>query len=460
MTEPKKPQPSKKLAKAVKAKKPAFDLEALKVKAAKLTETQWAMIAGVIFLLGYVLFEFVLATPPGVVTDGMNAQVQQRTQETEEERFKRENANAHLPDGKNLPKDLVASKTQLTQQTPFGDSELDFVVRLPKDWVMSEFARYGLQGQDNYKVLTNVARYFGPAIEDARPFLYVDVERIKRYMTAETWARAYMIKHGISPQAVQVISPTEVQALYVDVRDFQSYAVRGLFRIVSDTIVMASMGVPISSYKDKKDVMGLVLNSFRLTNPINREIEKKNEYNLLNILRLKYFSSWMPKNEFTESMLRPSVELHNPQEANNTGGKLLQGIILINIWRNSSQFNDENNMKEIKDRLQVMSMTLGKALDKAKALPVRDNFTAITQTPYLAQVNSYVQTDKFGIDRSESAQTKQEVWVTVLDNGYYRAYATLITPPKETNYVIWNQNMSAYQLLLDTMQLRGAPTAE
>lgn len=444
----------KKAARPQKAKrqKPAFEIP-------KLTETQWAMVAGAAFFVIYGLYIFVesLAAPTSS-NIGLNAQIEAPVQETDEQKFKRENKNK-LPDGSAMSKEAISEKTQATQQVPFGDNELEFRIRLPKNWVMSEFARYGLPGEEKYAVLTNIARYFGPAIEDSRPFLWVEVERQKRYMTAEAWARAYMIKRGISPQAMQVTSNTDVQVLYVDVRDFRTYAVRTLFRMVGDTMVLVSFGAPIHIYKEYKDIMAVGINSFHLIRPNERQIEKINDYKLLNVIKFKHYESWLPRNEFSESTLHPSIELHNPQLVNNEKKELLQGLILVNVWRKSDQYTHEKNMEAIKDRLQELSMTIKESLP-VKELPVFNGYTSIVQSPYIAQVATYVRKDQFDIVQSDKSKTNQEIWVTTLDNGYYVAYLTLITPLKATNYVIWAQNMAAYDLLYNSIELKKAPTGD
>lgn len=458
MTDEKKPADPKaapKKAKAVKSDKPGFNIP-------KLTETQWAMVAGGAFFLLYGLYVVLFESTGAVVQSqdmGLRTPVEAPTQETDEQKFKRENKNK-LPSGTALSKKEIDEKTKVTQQVPFGDKELEFRVRLPKDWVMSEFARYGLPGEEKYAVLTNIARYFGPAIEDARPFMWVEVERQKRYMTSEAWARAYMIKRGIAPQAIQITSTTEVQVLYVDVRDFRTYAVRTLFKVVGDTMVMVSFGVPIQSYKEFKDIMAVSLNSFYILRPNEREIEEIKSYRLLNVLKFKYYNSWLPRNEYSDSTLHPSIELHSPQLVNNERNDLLQGLIMVNIWRKSEQFSPESNMQVITDRLQELSMTLKEPLSPAKNLPVFNGYSKIVQAPYYAQVATYVRKDQFDIVKSDQSKTRQEVWITTLDNGYYVAYLTLITPLQPTNYVIWAQNMAAYDLLMKTIELKKAPTAE
>ena len=105
-------------------------------------------------------------------------------------------------------------------------------------------------------------------------------------------------------------------------------------------------------------------------------------------------------------------------------------------------------------------MTIKQPLSEAKALPLYKNFTRIVQMPYLAQVNTYIRTDQFDIIRSEQSKTQQEVWLTVLDNDYYVAYIVMISPLQSTNYVIWAQNMEAYNLLLQSVNLRGVPKTD
>ena len=444
-TKPQKPAPPK---------KPKGEF-----KIPKLTETQWAMALGGIFFLGYFLYSFVLSVPVAPMQNTMSAPLQRPVGETEEERFKRENKNARLPDGAGFSKEIIDEKTKVTQQIPFGDRELEFRLRLPKSWVMSEFARYGLPGEETYSVLTNIARYFGPAIEDARPFLWIEVERMKRYMTAETWARAYMIKRGITPAAMQIDSEKDIQALYVDVKDYRSYAVRTRFIINGDMMVLVSYGVPVQSYKDVKDVMGLSVNSFEFLHKIDRQIEEIKEHKLLNVVKFEYYTSWLPKNEFSESTLRPSIELHNPQEYNNPKGELLQGLILVNAWRKSKQQEaGDKEFKEVKDRLQELRMTIDRPERPLENLPLHGNFVKIQRTPYTALVNTYVRKNEFDIVKDNLAKTKQEVWITVLDNDYYIVYITLITPLLSNNYVVWAQNMAAYDLLTRSLDARGAPS--
>jgi hypothetical protein len=348
-------------------------------KIGRMSEIQMMVAAGVV--AAFVLFcYFYMFTTPTVVSENMdmNAVLEKTVAETAEEKFKRENKNVNLPDGSNVPANIVEENTRLEKQVPFGDVSMEYMVRLPNNWASSNFARYGLPGEEDYTILTNIARYFGPAIEDSRPFFWLEVQKLRRFITAEAFTRAYMLKRGIAPQALIPRSETEAEALYVDVRDFRSYAMRTIFRIEGKYMVMASVGVPIEAYKDYKDMMGLILRSFDLINPPEGQIEQIKEHKLLNVLRFKYYESWLPKNEFAQTAIRPSVELHNPQDVNNPKGDLLAGIILVNSWRISNNFDAKLPMQEIADRLQGLSMVIQDAeTQPTQDLSIRDSLPAL-----------------------------------------------------------------------------------
>lgn len=431
-------------------------------KLGRMNTMQMAVSLAVTLVAVLAIYSYLFAVP--ATTEeyvGLNAVLEKPQVETAEEKFKRENKNVSLPDGSKVPPDIVDENTHVETQIPFGDKTMEYVVRMPNSWATSNFALYGLPGEEDYTILTNIARYFGPAIEDARPFFWLEVQKLKRYITAEAFTRAFMLNRGIAPQALVVKSENEAEALYVDVRDLRSYAMRTTFKIEGHYMLMSSVGVPIESYSDYKDMMGLILNSFDLVNPPEGQIEEILDYKLLNVLRFRYYASWLPKNEFAQTAIRPSVELHNPQEVNNPNGDLLQGIILVNAWRLSAAFDEKAPMQEIKDRLQGLSMVLqDDEVQPTQDLPIRDSFVSIKQTLHMALVNRYIRKDDFDIIKSEETKTRQEVWITVVDNGYYRNYLTLITPLKDTNYIIWARNMAAYELLIKSLQARTAPKEE
>ncbi len=437
-------------------------------KVMQMSEKQMTIAAVVVIGFFVVVYNYVFATPeinPNEMGQPIGITLESPKNaggETAEDKFRRENKNVTLPDGSKVPADMINHGTHFAREAPFGDKMMEYMVRMPNDWVQSNFARYGLPGDETYAIMTNIARYYGPAIEDARPFFWLEAQKLKRFVTAETYVRTYMLKNGITPVALEATSEKRAEALYVDTRDGRNYAIRTRYNIEGPYIVIASVGIPVSSYNTYKDMAGLVLRSFQLVTPIPGQIEEIIERKLLNVVRYKYYASWLMRNENILSALHPSVELYNPQEIVTGKPNILQGMMFLDAWRMTANLDPKTPLNDVKQKLLAIRMELQdqEPMQPETKLPLRDKYTSITQNRYRALVKRGTRKDEFDIVKSEETKTYQEVWITVLDNGYYRAYLTLVTPLEETDYSVWAQNMAAYTLLINTLQLRPAPTED
>ena len=438
-------------------------------KLTRLSEKQFIvlfMVVAGIFIASYMYLQ-----PKSVAMydDGLGLAADMLKKETAEEKFKRENKNIKLPDGSALTPDFIAKQTKLEKNIPFGDKQMEYIVRLPVNWRQSNFAKYGLPGEEDYSILTNIARYFGPAIEDQLPFFWLEVEKLRRFLTAESYLRSYMIKRGTVPETIIVRSETEAEALYIDSRDNRSYAVRSIFRMEGPYVIMATVGAPVQFYSEYKDVMGLIMKSFDLVNPIPGQIEKINTHKLLNVLKFDYYDSWQIRNEQAQTALNPSTELHNILEVefdNRTRGanrglaikkEPVQGLIFVNAWRVRNAHKAQNPMDVINAKLADIKHVLDPTPLETKQLTLKSDFNSIEQRQYRALVDRYVRQDEFDIIMSEETKTENEVWVTVMDNGYYSVWLTMITPLRDTNYLTWAKNKAAYDLLIRSITVRSAP---
>jgi hypothetical protein len=423
------------------------------------------MVCGVLFYFwmnapeepdGQVTLESVI--PLAQLTGKIGAQPKE---ETLEEQFRRENKNVPLSDGRDIPPDVIKEHTRLFRQVPFGDTELSYEMRLPTNWGQSRFTQYGSPGEERYKVLTNIDRFFGPAIEDKRPFVWLEVERLSRMTTAENYMNQYFIQRGITPEAVKVHNMNRAEALFIQPRDYSSYAIRAVFMINGDRIMLATFGVPLEAYKIYRDLMGLAMSSVQMLETINRQPEPVSTYKLLNVLTFDYPSRWLLRNENRTSSLKPSMELALPTELNvrNTSGfglsNQIDGLILVNAWRKTSTFSRATLEETIIKRLQVNQIKLQAVLQPEKQLLSHDDIASIKQTIYVSYVdNTPPTTEEFGVIQSTAAKPQQEVWVTTFDNGDYMVAVTLITWPQTKNYPNWSYNVTSYTKIVETMKIR------
>ncbi|HEY1095797.1 MAG TPA: hypothetical protein VGF14_00995 [Alphaproteobacteria bacterium] len=439
------------------------EIAAQKAKSAKEEKIIFLILAAVV-TLGYLGYA---AIPEKVDGESViplaqltgNIKTQPRN-ETPEQQFRRENKNVPLSDGSTIPAEIVKSRTRQFRQVPFGDKELEYELRLPISWGQSKFARYGAPGAEKYDVLTNIDRYFGPSIEDERPFFWVEVEKLDRLSMSAYYMDMYFIKRGITPESVKIMDSDRAEALYVDVRNYSTFALRSQFIIHGDRVIVITFGVPLTDYKSYKDIMGLALNSFKLLNPINRTPEPFETYKLLNILSFNYLPRWLPRNENRTSSLNPSVEFILPTELNLAPSQLMkgqqiEGLILVHAWRNRPGFNRQTIEQTIIQRLAMGGLKMKDVLQPEKNLSDKKDTTTITQAIYIGLVDqSPPTTEEFGIVQNDSAFPRQEVWVTVLDNGDYTAAVTLVTWPQTKNYQQWAANVVAYKTILKSLKLR------
>ncbi len=378
--------------------------------------------------------------------------------ESSEARFKRENRNIELPTGDKLETEYINNKIKQFTEIPFGDEELEYSILLPNDWVRSNFAQFGLPGEEKYLILTNIARYFGPAIGDMRPFVWLEALRLKREITAKDYMYGYFANRGLSPETVRVYSEKQAEALFVEVQDNQSsFAVRARFIIHGDTLVLLRMGVPVLSYKKAKELIGYSLASFSLKQPINRIIEEKKTFKLLNVLSFNHLTSWKTAQVEKNSTLKTGMELQNFHKA---GG--LNGVIYIRAYRKSSQINEDKLWPEITQLLSDRGFSiLGEKPDAQLPSPENiEQYDDFSQKSYEITFKALLKKTDFDIERDEKDLIRQTMHVTRIDNGNYIVYAILVTPDSNKYYMTWAHNMFAYDLLLDTLKIRERTTIQ
>ena len=433
--------------------------------------TQDKVVLGVLMAIGLLIYLFVNSGMDDMATGEESviplAQLTGRIgsapkDETLEQQFRRENRNIPLSTGSTIPAEVVNERTRLFRQVPFGDEELAYEMRLPTNWGQSQFTQYGTPGQEKYAVLTNIDRFFGPVLEDVRPFVWVEVERLNRATMAQYYMDLYLIKRGISPEAVRVDGPDRAEALYVNVRDEAAYAMRSLFVMNGDRMMVLTFAVPLQVYQTYKDLMGLTLASFKPLQKIERQPEPLAGYKLLNVLTFDYVKRWETRNENRTTSLNPSVELVLPTELNTDkyalkyGDNQIEGLILIQAWRNTPDFNRSTLEQAVIKRLGMGGLKLRDVLQPEKNLPARPGMPKISQAVYIGIVDkSEPTTEEFGVIQSEASFPRQEVWVTIFDNGSYTAAVTLVTWPQTKNYMQWATNNVGYQTILNSLKLRA-----
>jgi hypothetical protein len=217
---------------------------------------------------------------------------------------------------------------------------------------------------------------------------------------------------------------------------------------------LMTFGVPIESYAEYKDMMGLTVTSFELLNPVNRVIEPRETAKLLNVLSYRYFSSWQIVPQLRSTTLQAATELHNVADNGN-----LKGLVFMQAWRKNSQFSDDKAEKALNDRLAQSNLYLREVINEKSELTTdfKQKFKRSQQKVMAAIVGSKTdkQIEQFGIVRKEENLSRQEVWITTLDNDFYVVNVVLVTPPQASGFMTWAENVNAYKFLLNSVNVRS-----
>lgn len=417
----------------------------MKIEFNQTTVTIAACIVMAVFMFGKDLVSSKPSAPQ------RNQSVRASANESSEARFKRENRDIVLPTDKELSPEAVQNKIAEFGEVPFGDTELEYSVSLPKSWVKSNFAQFGLPGEEKYLILTNIARYFGPAIGDVRPYLWIEAVRLKREVTARDFMHGYFANRGLSSETERINSEKDAEALFVEVENQGSYAVHGRFIIHGDTLVLVKMAVPVLSYKDLKNLSGYVVTSFDLKNSISRKIEQRKTFKLLNVLSFEHLGSWTPAHVERKSTLKTGMELHNLHK---DGG--LNGVIYIKAYRKTANLDESTIWPEITEFLSGRGFSIleEKENDELSTPSTVNGYDSFEQKTYDVTFKELLKKSDFDIERGDDNIIRQTMHISRFDNGNYVTYALLITPDNSKYYTVWAQNMFAYNLLLKTLDIR------
>jgi hypothetical protein len=360
-----------------------------------------------------------------------------------------------LPKGEALPENFATERMKEVKENPFDDVELAYSFLVPKEWQQSNFARYGVPGQANYTILTNIARYFGPAIGTIPPIAWIEAHKLTRETTAEAYMTGYFFDRGITPEGVQIHNERHAEALFTAVEDRISYATRGTWIINGDTVVLLRIMVPSYAYSAMAQVMGVMANSFKLHYKILREIEPKTEGRLLNIASFKYLASWQLAQTEKSNPLQASIEIRNPSQ-----GRGLDGLIFLRASKRNTNTKVEDLTLNFETWLNGRGYSLIKKTEPEAAGPeLAERFSFYAKKiKYVLGINlaTYIDQNDFGVVVDTSQLPQFEMNSVVLDNGNYVIHAALVTPPINTGYGRWAQNHFAFEQLLRSLVVKGA----
>ncbi len=332
--------------------------------------------------------------------------------------------------------EIFQEKTLKVQKKPYGDSDLHFTVRVPKEWVdnRSKGKVENDGGEVSRKVLTELIRHTSlPHPEYPRSFFTVDAMALGYEISVQNWFVNYALINGLSLERLTIKHRKELEALYVEVRKEVTYVVRAKVFINGDKIIIVRYYVSSWLHDGEKVMQAQVVNSFELLNMRDMPIEEPETHGFLNQSYFDYPPSWTLKAKPVKSIRHMQASL----QKNIVQGKL-DGKIDIDAYNKLSISSRSEVIKKFREEFSIPGYEIGRLIEKPEFQKHRDMSFGMMQSYQLLS--------------GKSNMLNYELWVSVLESENYIYLVTLMTAARDEQFYIWAKNVENYKQIVASVR--------
>lgn len=344
-------------------------------------------------------------------------------------------ADSRIPEltGFDISADEIKAKTDLFEETPFGDKYLAYRLRLPKGWVKKD-PQVTSTADISKKLLGEVAQYYGPAALDARSYFVIQAAELDYAITAKNWFMNYILSRGYTLQGMKVHSDKRIEALYVFLDKDQTYVVRTVGEVNGSRMILAMYFVPESRWQEEKVLQANALASFEFLNPEVVKIEDTRTYAFLDLLRFDYPASWR--------LLAPSIysiEAMDAKIVSSQEDSVLDGEVDVHVVSTELDTTLAEEVKSVQKSLEDKGLVIGKLVDQPSDYKIREHI-------YFSRIEVYQANDK------SKELLDYEYWIGVLMEDRYFYIVTMLTPSRNTDFYLWARNSEAFKTVIQTLR--------
>lgn len=334
-----------------------------------------------------------------------------------------------------LPHDEFIEQMQVFEDTPMNDETLAYRLYLPKDW--TNVATDDIGNVDGKKIsldiLGNIARFFGPAQLDDRSFFTIQALSLDYDITMEGWFVTFARNNGYSIEAIDIVSEQEVQALYVEVRNGESFRVRLSAKINGERIIVARFFVPQQRYGEEKAIQEQVIQNFTLTTLQQKVVDTRSSYGFLDQSHFNYPKTWELNAKRILSIERMRAEIRDMSPSGDLNARIRVHAISRLL---GTGLNEE--IKSFMEGFNVQGYRLGSVIE-------RHNFKH-------HQDMDFAKTEVYELTPDSPFMLQYELWATILQNDDYYYIVTLLVPTRDQEFFTWSQSAEVYKIVLATLR--------
>jgi len=341
-----------------------------------------------------------------------------------------------------LPQPAFEKATKVeSEAAPYNDKYIPYEIRIPKIWSDNVQGGIGELKTDNKvlsdSILSILGKYIGKPKNLVTSNITVEAQILPYEINVRDWFVNFILKNGFALTGLTVKSERELEAMYVQVIDDQTYAVRTRVIINGPRLVMVRYYLPQDNFEDEKNMQAQVIASFKLLAPSTERIEKQLEYGFLDQSYFNYPASWAIRTKSIYSVERMSAQLY--QEIVGSDPTILDGQIKINVISRLLKTSLADEVKDFRDKTNIPGYSIG---------PLIENIDY--------KYDDSIQTGKSQayqlIPKDKAAMKNYEFIVTVMQGADFYYITSLITPSRDQDFMIWARNMETLRIVNESVR--------
>ncbi|MCK5374207.1 MAG: hypothetical protein KAJ40_02885 [Alphaproteobacteria bacterium] len=346
---------------------------------------------------------------------------------------------------KDLPELPLASQEKFLElsksvtKKPYGEDVLAYSMRIDKDWTEG-VDRTSTNFILSEKLFLELSSYYGPPTISGRSRIVIEALNLEGNLTAEQWYIKYILEGGYTTEGFVAHSPNKVESLMVIMERDYSYYLRTLVMINGSKVIMVKYYIPAIFFQEQAVMQAMILNSFKLTYPVQRQYQEMLQYRFLDIAEFKYPAQWKIYARPVRSVDRLNAAVLNVRDgADNSSGKAVsaatEGKLDVTVISSAIKNTLIEEIAEYKKTIEADGMLIG------KRIPEDYEFT------YEKNIDFAITEVYKGMDTFEN-MSEYEFWFTVMVGGNYYYFMMLLTPSRNEMFGTWAENTENYKLMV------------
>lgn len=333
------------------------------------------------------------------------------------------------------------SGKKIEEKSPYGDPLLAYEFFLPQKWTdnLQSIPEKLSDGQKDISasIFSMMGRYVSDAKNLQRSYVTVEGQKLDHEIRAKYWLANQILTTGVTLSALTEKSMKEVEALYVQMEKDTSYVVRARAIINGDKIVVIRHFLPQDNYKELMVEQDKIVSSFKLLNPSEETIEKREVFGFLDQSYFDYPESWRLKEKPILTVDRMSAMLF--QEKMQRDVLVLEGHVKINTVSRLLKTTLAQEVDTFKKALDVPEYSVGKLIETLEYK--KDPSISFQET----QIYELLPKDKINM-------RPYELLVSIMQGQDYYYIVSMISPSRDLDFYGWAKNIEVSKIIIESMR--------